>query len=271
VPDPEVVRSRPLPARPDPARQLTEAIQERDGLRTRRLVEVWVHRRGLHSLRDFCTTTLPASLDAEELVWLELQGLLPWSVGSDPFCPTAVVDQALASYVDAVADPEPDPELDTHLEPRGEASPAPAPLAAAAAVAAAPEVFAIPPEESLVRTAPARARRLLSRARVLLRDCLQEVWEGLGGASTPGRLPDDADPPLSEVVPPVDVLPVAPVAIPSLIPAPSAAVAVERLRPRPLLSVPRLPRASRPAPAPADLADLRMWLPDPIEDLPRAC
>ena len=29
--------------------------------------------------------------------------------------------------------------------------------------------------------------------------------------------------------------------------------------------------ARRPAPPPADLADLRAWLPDATEDLPRAC
>ena len=46
------------------------------------------------------------------------------------------------------------------------------------------------------------------------------------------------------------------------------------LAPTPARWLPRLglvPPAPRPAPAPADLADLRAWLPDAVDDLPRAC
>jgi hypothetical protein len=271
VPEPEVVHRRPLPPRPDPASQLIQAIEGRDGSRTRRLVEVWVHRRGLPSLYTLCATTLQVSLDPEALLWLECQEWFPWPVGTEAFSPTAVLEQALAPYANGVADPEPEPEL--LPEPQPEATEVPLPLVAVEDGVAAEEAPPLPPPpDSLLKTAPARALRLVSRARVLLRDCLDEVWDGLAGASTRAARPEAVAPPLpEEVALPSDGLPAAPVTIPALTPAPSASVALERLRPRPRLTVPRLPRASRPAPAPPDLADLRMWLPDPIEDLPRAC
>lgn len=268
-----------------------------------------MHRRGLDSLRDFWTTTLPAELEPEALDWLQLQSVVPWSTGADGFSPRGVLDEALSAYADAIGEPEPLPAfppvaispsplswLDASASaPLEEAEPLPAPLSAPLP----------PPPEPLLRSAPARARRLVSRTRVLLRDCLEEVWDGLAGSSAAGRLEaaEDAEvsetpeagaaaearqtatPPLAELPLPAEPSPPAqlPLASTTLVPPRSApvpplpafplsasAVPPEKLQPRPRLTVPRLPRATRPAPAPADLADLRMWLPDPNEDLRRA-
>jgi len=293
VPDPEVVQRRPVPARPDPASQLIQAIQGRDGACLRRLLEVWVHRRGLDSLHDFWTTTLPVVLEPEALAWLQLQHVAPWESGAAGFSPRAVLDQALAAYADGITEQEeppasrpvaiPVPPLPWHdataSTPFVDADPRTAPLSAS-----------LPPStEPLLRTAPARARRLVSRTRVLLRDCLEEVWQGLAGSSADGRLDDaqasqvgealeTATPQLAEVPLPAEPSPLAPLPLPSpalspplpAFPMASTDGVAEPLQPRPRLTVPSLPRATRPAPAPADLADLRIWLPDPNEDLRRA-
>lgn len=298
MPDPEVVQRRPLPARPDPAAQLIQSIQGRDGACLSRLVEVWVHRRGLDSLHDFWTTTLPGVLEPEALAWLQLQSVVPWESVAAGFSPRAVLDQALSACADGIGEQEDPPAFPpvaiplpplpwqdaSASTPFGDADPLPAPLSASLP----------PPAEPLLRTAPARARRLVSRTRVLLRDCLEEVWHGLAGSSADGRL-DGAQ--ASEVGDAVDALetttpllaelplsaepsPLAPLPFPC--PAPSqplpafpmasTGVVPEPLQPLPRLTVPSLPRATRPAPAPApaDLADLRIWLPDPNEDLRRA-
>jgi len=296
VPDTEVVQRRPLPARPDPAAQLIQAIQGRDGACLRRLVQVWVHRRGLDSLHDFWTTTLPVVLEPEALAWLQLQSLVPWQSGAAGFSPRAVVDQALAAYADGIAEPEepqdfppvaipvpPLPWQDASVStPFEDAEPLPAPRSASLP----------PPPEPLLRTAPARARQLVSRTRVLLRDCLEEVWQGLAGSSADSRLDgaqasevgvaveplETAAPQLAEAPLPAEPSPLAPLPLPSpaltpplpAFPMASTDMVPEPLQPRPRLTVPSLPRATRPAPAPADLADLRMWLPDPNEDLRRA-
>jgi hypothetical protein len=246
---------------------LVEAIQGRDAGRTRRLVEVWVHRRGLASLYDFCANTLPLSIDSDAQLWLDSLDLVRGSVVTEVFSPTSVVDQALAEYANHLAGTE--PERVPTPQPERQAAPVSVQLPAVEEEATPARASSrSPTPDSLLRAAPGRAMRLVSRARVLLRECLEEVWDGLGGAaSTRGRL-EAVDPPSAAATAlPKDVLPAAP----ATIPAPSASVALERLRPRPRLTVPRLPRATRPAPAPPDLADLRMWLPDPIEDLPRAC
>jgi hypothetical protein len=296
VPDPEVVQRRPLPARPDPATQLIQAIQGLDGACLRRLVEVWVHRRGLDSLHDFWTTTLPVVLEPEALAWLQLQNVAPWESGAAGFSPRAVLDEALAAYADGIGEQEEPPAFPPFAIPMPplpwqdasastpfkDAEPLPAPLSASLP----------PPPEPLLRTAPARARRLVSRTRVLLRDCLEEVWQGLAGSSADGRLDgaqasqvgeavealETATPQRAEVPLPAEPSPLAPLPLPSpalspplpAFPMASTDVVPEPLQPRPRLTVPSLPRATRPAPAPADLADLRIWLPDPNEDLRRA-
>jgi hypothetical protein len=296
VPDPEVVQRRPLQARPDPAARLIQAIQGRDLVSLRRLVEVWVHRRGLDALQDFWTTSLPGALEPETLAWLQLQSVAPWESGASGFSPHAVPDQALPAYADGIGEQEeppasrpvaiPVPPLPWHdataSTPFVDADPRTAPLSAS-----------LPPStEPLLRTAPARARRLVSRTRVLLRDCLEEVWQGLAGSSADGRLDgaqasqvgeavgalETATPQRAEVPLPADPSPLAPLPLPSptlsaplpAFPMASTDVVPEPLQPRPRLTVPSLPRATRPAPAPADLADLRIWLPDPNEDLRRA-
>jgi hypothetical protein len=50
---------------------LLEAIQLRDALLSRRLVQQWVHRRGLASLQEFQTTTLVSAAGHEARLWLE--------------------------------------------------------------------------------------------------------------------------------------------------------------------------------------------------------
>lgn len=62
--------SSPAP-RPDPAAVLLEAIQLRDAFLSRRLVQQWVHRRGLASLQEFQTTTLVSVAGSEAGLWLE--------------------------------------------------------------------------------------------------------------------------------------------------------------------------------------------------------
>jgi hypothetical protein len=209
---------------------------------------------------------------------------------------SGIAIQALAVYADGIAEPEepqafppvaipvpPLPWRDASAStPFEDAEPLPAPLSASLP----------PPPEPLLRTAPARARRLVSRTRVLLRDCLEEVWQGLAGSSADGRLDgaqasevgeavealETATPQLAEVPLPAEPSPLAPLPLPSpalssplpAFPMASTDGVPEPLQPRPRLTVPSLPRATRPAPAPADLADLRIWLPDPNEDLRRA-
>lgn len=257
-----------------------------------------MHRRGLDSLHDFWSTTLPGALEPEALDWLQLQSVVPWESGAAGFSPRAVLDQALAAFADGIGEPEEPPAFPPVAIPMPplpwqdagpstpfeDADPLPAPLSASLP----------PPPEPLLRTAPARARRLVSRARVLLRDCLEEVWEGLAGSSAGGRLDgaqasasefaeaaealEPATPQLAEVPLHAEPSPRAPLPLPSPAPSPplpafpmaSTAEVPEPLQPRPRLTVPSLPRATRPAPAPADLADLRIWLPDPNQDLRRA-
>ncbi|MCS5698341.1 hypothetical protein NZK32_04700 [Cyanobium sp. FGCU-52] len=290
MPDPEVVPRRSPAPRPDPADQLIQAIQGRDGTCLRRLVEVWVHRRGLDSLRHFWTTSLPPALEPEALAWLQLESVVPWDSGAAGFSPREVLDEALADYADGIGEPEQPPSFPPFAIPMPplpwqEASAAP-PVEDADPLPVSLPASLPPPPEPLLRSAPARARRLVSRTLVLLRDCLEEMWEGLAGSSAGACLePEEAldaletaTPHPAEVPPPAEPSPRAPLPLASPTLAPplpafpmaSSAMATERLQARPRLTVPRLPRATRPAPAPADLADLRMWLPDPNEDLRRA-
>jgi hypothetical protein len=110
-----------------------------------------------------------------------------------------------------------------------------------------------------------------------MRDCLEEAMGSLGVAaatSAPLAAPDSAalpaPPSASEepLAPPPNFHPTA--SILAALPEPVVPPEPEPGQPRwlPRLGLPTPSR--RPAPAPADLADLRAWLPDD-EDQPRAC
>jgi len=178
------------------------------------------------------------------------------------------------------------------------------------AEAAEPEtpVVLVEPPEPLLRRAPRLAKVLLSQMRVLMRLCIEEVVDGFqhtpqgleprplrpapgplapldatlpsvalqGLAARPAQRPSQPRPLLDSRIPSaasVSAAAVSGAATSAAAPSSSGsrAVARQRLRAQAPMAVSSLPRASRPAPAPPDLDDLRMWLPDPIQDLPRAC
>jgi hypothetical protein len=67
----------PPPARPDLADRLLAAVAERDHPMAERLVQQWVHRRGLGALNELISGPLRASQGVEAAAWLqERAGLL---------------------------------------------------------------------------------------------------------------------------------------------------------------------------------------------------
>ena len=63
--------SFPPPARPDLADRLLAAVAERDQLMAERLVQQWVHRRGLVALQALMAGPLLASQGTEAVQWLQ--------------------------------------------------------------------------------------------------------------------------------------------------------------------------------------------------------
>jgi hypothetical protein len=61
----------PLAPRPEPGEQLLEAVRQRQPQMSLRLALQWVHRRGVHDLRRYCSGDLSAALGPEAVIWLE--------------------------------------------------------------------------------------------------------------------------------------------------------------------------------------------------------
>ena len=75
--------SFPPPARPDLADRLLAAVAERDQPMAERLVQQWVHRRGLAALEALMVGPLLASQGAEAAQWLQ-ERAGAGSLGLDP-------------------------------------------------------------------------------------------------------------------------------------------------------------------------------------------
>jgi hypothetical protein len=258
-------RHRASDSRPDLRLRLLEAVQQRDASQVRVLAQRWVHRRGLVSLEAFQRITL-RSLDGEEgCRWLQEQ------LGLEP--PPALGD-ALAAALG--------PELRLHDQIMARVG---------RSVAAAPVEV------------PATSQPLPSVERAFAALAAEFPGSEYSGNEYPGNdffaldepaalQPSAAEPaPLEPAL--VEPAPVEPSAVEPagdepLAPLPcfhpTASILAALADPVPQAAsasgVPRwLPRlrfpapARRPAPPPADLADLRAWLPDADADadLPRAC
>lgn len=169
-------------------------------------------------------------------------------------------------------------------EPDPSSALAESPLAASGA---APSAAAASPTERLMRWRGGLRRRGtqgLNALRSLMRDCLEETVSMLqppsdnapGAASPPAAQPHQPLPPqdpfsIGATPPPLAEPAGTSSAIPAWMPPPQPTAPAAPSRPR--QATPKRQReesnASRPAPAPAALSDLRAWLPDP-DDLPRA-
>jgi hypothetical protein len=194
----------------------------------------------------------------------------------------AIADRGLDAVEESLL-PPPTPPLSLSFEIPGGATPAvegPPPVLVESQSEAALE--AADPTEP-VAGAPASDdvrplyRRSLGKVRGLLRDCLEEVVASLRStASTPtdsAREPLDATLPFDTLNEPQAPQPVfhPTAAILASLPAPDP---VHEASTGPSRWLPRLaavPSPRRAAPAPDALADLRAWLPDAAEELPRAC
>jgi hypothetical protein len=116
VPSLTAPRSSTAP-RPDPGAVLLEAIQQRDAVRSRRLVQQWVHRRGLASLQEFQSTTLASVAGREACHWLE--ALLESPAAATAIAPAPAAPLRVHELIDPdgvrVAEPEP-AAMDSLLE-----------------------------------------------------------------------------------------------------------------------------------------------------------
>ncbi|MEB3256007.1 MAG: hypothetical protein VKJ05_06430 [Synechococcaceae cyanobacterium] len=295
----------PVASRPDERLALLEAIQRRDALRSRRLAERWVHRHGLVSLEAFQRTSLQTLEGPAGCAWL--RDLLELPPAPAPAAPLPSVEEAFAALAAEFAGSAPalvsaPPPTPAELEPiaadgrdQVEASllppsPTPLPFATAPAAEACGEEIAVPSGESLPESEQAQHAgsgaatpdstrrswpgRSLGRVGSLLRACVEEAISGLhpGGGASPATDAAFRDPalPASGLPEPLAPLPAfhpTDSILAALPEAPAPAPLPQRWFPRLGLVAP----ARRPAPAPADLADLRAWLPDGADDLPRAC
>ncbi|MFN7898428.1 MAG: hypothetical protein ACK5N0_02020 [Synechococcaceae cyanobacterium] len=157
-------------------RLLIERVLRRDSAGTVRLLEAWVHRRGLASLEAFCRDAVPTLLSAADTAWLEacLHGPLERRVVQAEPAASSLADEALAlpavetlAPVESLAAPE-SPNTSEFLapseplvaskplvssEPLGQGGDVdPSPLAASAAewgVHSAPEPLAHEPQAAL--------------------------------------------------------------------------------------------------------------------------
>lgn len=140
------------PQRPDLEALLLAAVQDRQQQRCLRLIEQWVHRRGLASLAHFRAAVLPGRADAEAVRWLqtllaaeagdpspEPGALSPGSLGSAGLPDAAAGGSGMPTPQPAASDPE---ALPFPLKPdRGAALRAKAEAAVDAAFAALAETF----------------------------------------------------------------------------------------------------------------------------------
>jgi hypothetical protein len=76
--------SFPPPARPDLGARLLAAVAERDQPMAERLVQQWVHRRGLQALEGLIQGPLLASQGGEAAAWLQQRAGLAASADLDP-------------------------------------------------------------------------------------------------------------------------------------------------------------------------------------------
>ena len=251
--------------RPDPEALLRSAIRERDGTAAARLVQQWVHRRGLNDLERF-QQELVIREDPEAGLWLRQQWEEPHAAATTPVSPA--ISAGLATPEEpAVAEPVPPPFTESFTEPLSEelrlllatpledpfGEPAPPRLARRASpISADPlppslqtsgplfpsEAPELPedqaPLEGQEASVPPARRRTLSRIKARMRGYLEDAMDALHRTPPLADHPQAAD--LSE---------------PPALPVSSAPSAVA-------------------APSPTTLADLRAWLPDAADDVPRA-
>ena len=268
------------PSRPEPADQLLAAVRGRDALRAAGLLQQWVHRRGVASLTPF-RLRLAAAEGEEACLWLQAliddpSGAASMAVPPPPPEPEALgrissaVDQAVAAYWQEtspapLSDP-PSPAIPPQapVEPPLQTMPAPA-----------EELSAFPGLGlGLGRRVAAAGRQSLIGLRGLVRDCLDEAIGGFGAASAAPIPPAAGTRPPAVAATSAATAGAATSAAVTAGPAldgssgalpPSSAAAPQPWGSRTAAGSSRQLRSgfgSRPAPAPAALADLRAWLPD---------
>ncbi len=96
------------PARPDLADRLLAAVAERDQPMAERLVQQWVHRRGLEALEALMAGPLLASQGAEAVQWMQERVGGGVALTGGPF--------GGGSIRNADPDPDPDPELESAMQ-----------------------------------------------------------------------------------------------------------------------------------------------------------
>ena len=133
TPAPTVERSA-VSQIPDPRqRQLIELVRSRDAAATSRLLEAWVHRRGLASLDTFRHDAVPALFSEADALWLE--ECIQEPLERRPLKPEATVEaQAPVPPVEV----PPATALPSHSQPvaGGDSQPTPTALASVAPQAA---------------------------------------------------------------------------------------------------------------------------------------
>jgi hypothetical protein len=254
-----VPESLPIPRdaiapRPDPEALLRAAIRERDATTAARLVQQWVHRRGLNDLERF-QQELVLREDPEAGFWLRQQWEEPHAAPTTPTLhasPTPEAPEAPSppSLTESFTEPLSEELrllLATPLEdPFGE--PAPRLAREATPITTDPLPFDLQMGEPLVSSeqserpvdqaplvgeeasAPPARRGTLSRIKARMRGYMEEAMDALH------RTPPLADPAAAELSePPV-----------------------------------REEKTAVAAPSPTTLADLRAWLPDAADDVRRA-
>ncbi len=252
VPRPTASGTEP---RPDLRLCLLEAIHQRDASQTRRLAERWVHRRGLVSLEAFQRITLQTIEGPEGCRWLqELLGVEP----------PPSVGEAVATALTSEFSRQ-DRNLPATAPPLAPLAAVPEARAANEPLSSMEKAFAALAAEFPSGEPPAPVESLPLEP-VLLEPLPEE------------RAPEERAP---EERAPEERAPEEPLApLPTFHPTASILAALaqpepatDSRRPRSPRWLPhlRLPGPSRgPAPAPAGLADLRAWLPDAEDELPRA-
>ena len=104
-----MVASRPLPAipRPELSDRLLAAVAERDGALANRLLQQWVHRRGLPSLEAWILGPLAASQGPGASAWLRhclaASAQEPVAALETAVIEMAAIDQALPGVPDSPA------------------------------------------------------------------------------------------------------------------------------------------------------------------------
>lgn len=112
--------SFPPPARPDLADRLLAAVAERDQPMAERLVQQWVHRRGLVALDALIAGPLLASQGADAAAWLQDRARLQQTPSR---LPQPVAQPATALHPPAAQPARVWPQL--RVVPGGAAAPAP--------------------------------------------------------------------------------------------------------------------------------------------------